>query len=161
MLNSLGPVPCLPPSGDVLTLRRELDNACVPVTIGHVDGSVGSEGEIRRAVEMLVIFAGLAFDSQRQQPFALIVELDDLVITVVGNPNVAVRVDTQSVLVAEHAAPPGADILSLGVENDQRIGDLATVENVDQSGGVGGDRRHSSEMPAPRAWCWAPCRIES
>ena len=72
-------------------------------------------------------------------------------IAVVGDEDVAVTVDAQAVGIAEHPFAPGAEVLAFGIEDDERIGFLAALEDVDfRAGGIGGDGRDAAELPAGR-----------
>ena len=72
-----------------------------------------------------------------RQQFAGVGEFHDLVVAVVGDPDVVVPIDAQAVRIAEHALAPGTQVLALAVENDDRVGFLAALEDVDIPGRIG------------------------
>ena len=71
-------------------------------------------------------------------------------IAVVGDPDVILRVDAETMRIAEHASAPGAKVLSLSVEHDQGIRFVASLKDIYLSFRVHGHCRHTAEFPTCR-----------
>ena len=66
----------------------------------------------------------------------------------VGNEDVIVLVDAQSVGSDENLFTPGAKILALRIEYQEGIGVFASLDNIDIPAGIDGRRRDSAKFPA-------------
>src|SRR5205823_14404705 len=115
---------------------RRLQHAVAPVvavTIGDEDVSVGSDRDIAGGVEVIGAAAGYSWRTQCHQYFSVRAELDDLLTALVtlrgpvggyrvGDPDVAVRVDIESVRPDEHPAAKAFEHVAVLIEFVDRIG---------------------------------------
>src|SRR5262245_65197771 len=71
-------------------------------------------------------------------------------VSVIHGPDVVFAVRPQSVGVAEEVPSPGAEIIALGVKDDEWVGLLPAVKDVDLALRIGCDRGDATELPAVR-----------
>src|ERR1035437_5825831 len=140
----------LAPGHQVLALRGKLHHARVAIAIGYIKIAVLSEADIGGPVEGFLIRAGNAFRPEGEQKLAFFRELHHLVRSRVGDENVIVLIESEAVRVHENVFAPGPQVLSGGVEDNQRIRFLAALKNIDVAGGIDSDLGDASKLATVR-----------
>src|SRR4051812_49368022 len=130
----------LPPGREKLAILVEFHHARIAVAVGYIKIAVGCPSDIRGLVEGLVVGSGFTFDAQGHQQLAVPSEFVHLVIAVVDAPDVVVLVGPDAVRITEEPAAPRSQELTLAVVYHDRIGLLASLEDVDVAFRIGGDR---------------------
>jgi len=88
------------------SVRPELDDAIVSVTVTHIDGTVRGYRHIAGSVEMGRVIAGNSSFSQLQQKITVVRELEDLMKRHISNLDVVLRVHCDAVRQRQNVCAP-------------------------------------------------------
>src|SRR2546427_1378335 len=118
------------PGQQEFSVPVELYDACIAVTIADKKRAIRQPGDVGRPLEVFVVIAGLISHSKgHQKLFAIVGELEDLMMNVVHYPDVVfgiVRADQDRMrpaAILEEMIPlrPGFDELAIGVDNGDAV----------------------------------------
>src|SRR5438309_2563395 len=118
------------PGQQEFSVLVELNDACIAVTVADKKRAIRQPGDVGRPLEVFVVIARLVSHSKgHQKLFAIVGELEDLMMNVVHYPDVVfgiVRADQDRMwpaAILEEMIPlrPGFDELAIGVDNGEAI----------------------------------------
>ena len=128
------------PLHEISALGIELDDAIIPVTIGHENIAIAGHRRIRRPVEGIWPGTGKATGTQPEQDPALGIKLGHRVAKlaiIIGAPQRAVRRRTKSVGRCHPVTAKGGNQIARGIKLQHRR--FGTMERVDKAFPIDGD----------------------